>query len=184
MMNINAERRNTPAGARRSRQTKTARGRGGAARDELVAEISALLADMRTSAERERVRRLLRRSVSLTHLHVLAVLRAEGPLSMSELAAALDVSVASATGIVSRMEERGLVERGRSADDRRIVTVSLAAGGLAALDQLEGWGREHFTRLLERLTLAELEVVRGAFVALRRAREEQAMEGAKGGRRA
>ena len=54
-----------------------------------------------------------RGSLSIVHLIVLTVLEADGPRSMGDLAEALDVSVASATGIVDRMERRGLVERGR-----------------------------------------------------------------------
>ena len=52
-----------------------------------------------------------RGSLSIVHLIVLTVLEADGPRSMGDLAEALDVSVASATGIVDRMERRGLVER-------------------------------------------------------------------------
>ena len=65
----------------------------------------------------------LKGSLSLIHLHVLTVLEADGPLPMSQLADTLDVSVASATGIVSRMEERGLVERQHDETDRRVVLV-------------------------------------------------------------
>lgn len=129
------------------------------------------MAVMRAAAERGRVRGLLKQSVSLTHLHVLTVLRSEGPLPVGELATALDVSVASATGIVSRMVDRGLVERARSGDDRRVVTVSLAPGGQSALDQLEGRGREHFAAVLGRLTLGELEALREGFTALHRAHQ-------------
>ncbi len=144
-----------------------------ARRGELVEEIREHMAIMRAAAERGRVRGLLKQSVSLTHLHVLTVLRSEGPLPVGELAGALDVSVASATGIVSRMVERGLVERTRSGDDRRVVTVSLAPGGQAALDQLEGRGREHFVAVLGRLSVEELEAVREGFLALQRAHQTE-----------
>jgi DNA-binding MarR family transcriptional regulator len=142
----------------------------------LVDEIRDQMASMRADAAPRRVRRLLSKSISLTHLHVLAVLRARGPLPVSELASALDVSVASATGIVSRMVERGLVGRKRDAADRRVVTVSLSPGGQTALDQLEGEWSADFERLLRRLTLKELELVRAGFHALHRARSEQLSE--------
>jgi len=163
MQNINAAR-------------KTRASAADARRAELIEEIREQMAIMRAAAERGRVRGLLKQSVSLTHLHVLTVLRSEGPLPVGELAAALDVSVASVTGIVSRMVERGLVERTRSGDDRRVVTVSLAAGGQAALDQLEGRGREHFAAVLGRLTFAELEAVREGFLALHRAHQAEMAE--------
>ena len=51
------------------------------------------------------------------------MLDTEGPTSMGRLAEALDISVASMTGIVDRMEERGLVERRHEGKDRRVVLV-------------------------------------------------------------
>jgi DNA-binding Lrp family transcriptional regulator len=62
-------------------------------------------------------------SISLIHLNVLILLEGTGPLPMSRLAEALDVSVASATGIVDRMAKRGLVERRHSEADRRLVAL-------------------------------------------------------------
>ncbi len=50
-------------------------------------------------------------------------------MPMSKLADALDVSVASLTGIIDRMEARGLVERRREPGDRRVVLVHRTAGG-------------------------------------------------------
>jgi DNA-binding MarR family transcriptional regulator len=158
MLNINAAREN--------------RGRGSAdERKARMEEIRAHMAVFRAAAEQGRVRRLLRQSVSLQHVQVLAVLRASGSLPVGELARALDVSVASATGIVSRMEQRDLVARTRSELDRRVVTVSLARGGKTALEQLEGPAREKFASMLETLSLEELAAVQAGFQALRRAHD-------------
>ena len=166
MLNINAARESRaqdPATERKAR----------------IEEIRGHMAVFRAAAERGRVRRLLQQSVSLTHVHVLTVLRAEGALPVGELARTLAVSVASATGIVSRMEDRDLVERSRTSDDRRVVTVSLTRQGRAALDQLEGRSREHFAAMLGKLSLEELDTVHVAFQALRRAHEAQVAEYAK-----
>jgi DNA-binding MarR family transcriptional regulator len=95
-------------------------------------------------------------SLSLVHLNVLAVLQAAGPLPMSRLAESLDVSDASATGIVDRMERRGLVERRHDTDDRRVVSVHLTQRGAATLDELGEQRRERLSRLLERMTDEEL----------------------------
>jgi DNA-binding MarR family transcriptional regulator len=67
--------------------------------------------------------------LSLVHLHVLAVLDEAGSLPMGELAESLDVSQASATGIVDRMEQRGLVQRRRDDEDRRVIRVGQTAAG-------------------------------------------------------
>jgi 4'-phosphopantetheinyl transferase len=163
MLNIRAARASSPGTAEAERAA-------------LTEEIRAHMAVLRGAAERARLRRLLRQSISLTHVHVLTVVRTAGAMPVGELAKALDVSVASATGIISRMEQRGLVTRSRSTDDRRVVTVSMAAGGLAALEQLEGRSREHFLALLGRLTLPELRTARAAFESLRTAHEAQIAE--------
>ena len=141
-----------------------------AKRDVLLAEVTGQMAAMRTSARQSGFRHLLGQSISLTHLHVLALVRSNGPVPIGELGRMLDVSVASTTGIVSRMEERGLVLRTRRAADRRVVTVELAAGGMAALDEIDGRGREFFGGLLRTLSVGELEQLRGGLAALERAR--------------
>src|SRR5437867_9532846 len=87
-------------------------------RDALIAD---LIGEMTSWSARDRMnafRSWLKGSLSLIHLHVLSTLEADGPLPMSRLADMLDVSVASATGIVSRMEERNIVERRHTDDDR------------------------------------------------------------------
>ena len=81
-------------------------------------------------------RKWLEGSLSLVQLHVLTVLETAGPLPMGKLADALDVSVASATGIVDRMEQRGLVERRHDEADRRIVLVHSTESGRAVFNDL------------------------------------------------
>jgi len=110
-----------------------------------------------------------RGALSLVHLNVVSVIEAEGPLSMSRLAEALDVSVASVTGIIGRMEERGLVERRHGEADRRVVLVHLTDAGGRLFQEVEEHRREGLARLLEQLTdeqlagfLAGLRVLRSA----------------------
>src|ERR1700675_795302 len=93
-----------------------------------------------------------RGALSLVHLNVVTVIEVEGALSMGRLAEALDVSVASVTGIVSRMEQRGLVERRHAEDDRRVVVVHLTEAGARIFRDIEARRREGLGRLLERLT--------------------------------
>lgn len=130
------------------------------------------MAEARAGGIRQGFRNLMGRSVSMTHMHVLAKLRMAGALPMSRLADALDVSVASATGIVSRMEERGLVERRRDVEDRRVVMVELADGGTTALEEIEARGRDYMGRVLEHLTKEELIQLRNGFRAMHRASQE------------
>src|SRR5690349_5693314 len=112
----------------------------------------------------------LKGSLSLIHLHVLTVLEADGPMAMSRLADTLDVSVASATGIVTRMEERGLVERRHDQEDRRVVIVAPTDAGAGVFKDMMAARREHLTAVLARLSDRELESFLVGLRAVRAAR--------------
>lgn len=110
-------------------------------------------------------------ALSLVHLNVLAVLDIDGPLPMRGLAETLDVSQASATGIVDRMEQRGLVGRRRDDDDRRVVRVALTDEGRNLIAGMATERREHLAMMLDHLTDDELEGFLLGVRALGRARE-------------
>lgn len=136
-----------------------------------------LLDELTSWGPRERAgafRQWLRGSLSLVHLHVLTVLEAHGPLSMTKLADELDVSVASLTGIVDRMEGRGLVERQREPEDRRVIVVHATDGGRAVFSEMASERRRHLEPLLDRMTDDELESFLVGLRALRRVRSELA----------
>ena len=136
-----------------------------------------LLDELTSWGPRERAgafRHWLRGSLSLVHLHVLTVLEARGPLSMTKLADELDVSVASLTGIVDRMESRGLVERQREPDDRRVIVVHPTEAVGAVFSEMAAERRTHLEPLLDRMTDDELESFLVGLRALRRVRSEMA----------
>ena len=112
--------------------------------------------------------------ISLIHLNVLIVLESTGPLPMSRLAEALDVSVASVTGIVDRMEARGLVARRRDANDRRVILVEPAEGGRRLFAAIAARRRKGLAKLLEKLSERELRGLLEGHQALRQARAELA----------
>jgi DNA-binding MarR family transcriptional regulator len=109
-------------------------------------------------------------SVSIIHLNVLTVLDTDGPLAMSRLAEILDVSVASTTGLIDRMEKRGLVERAHDEHDRRVVLVHPTAAGAGIFRDIEGRRREAIATLLDRLTDAQLAGFLDGTRAMREAR--------------
>jgi DNA-binding MarR family transcriptional regulator len=116
--------------------------------------------------------RLVKAGVSMTHMHVMWLLQHHGDLAMSRMAELMDVSFSNATGIVDRMAERGLVERVRVPDDRRVVLVRIAARGLEALDAMEAVKQDRLQAILGHLDESQLvrvavalEDLRGAIVA-------------------
>ena len=139
-------------------------------RDRVAAEV---LDELTSWNPRERMndfRTWLAGSLSLIHLHVLSLLEADGPLSMTHLADALDVSVASVTGIVDRLEQRGLVERRRGQDDRRVILVHPTAAGKAVFSDLAEHRRAGLSRMLAEFTSKELAATLVCMRAMRRAR--------------
>jgi DNA-binding MarR family transcriptional regulator len=140
-------------------------------REAIIAE---LVGEMTSWSPKDRMqvfRSWLKGSLSLIHLHVLTVLEMGGPLPMSKLADTLDVSVASATGIISRMEERNLVEREHDDEDRRVVLVIPTETGLAVFRDMMEQRREHLAGLLSRLDDDDLQAFLRGLRAVRAARE-------------
>jgi DNA-binding MarR family transcriptional regulator len=140
--------------------------------DELVGRIAGGFHDIIGGFRCAGTGRLVKLGVSMTHMHVLWMLQHHGDLPMSRMADLLDVSFSNATGIVDRMEERGLVERVRVPDDRRVVLVRISTGGAQALDEIEAIKQDRLQAILAHLDgpklvrLAEsLDDIRGAIVA-------------------
>jgi len=95
--------------------------------------------------------RMLRAGVSMTNLHLLSMIERHGELTMSRVADLLDVSLSNATGLVDRIEERGLVERVRDPDDRRVVRVRLTESGVRQLREVDLIKDDMMQRVLGRL---------------------------------
>lgn len=116
------------------------------------------------------------RQISSTHLHVLYVLVGRGATPMSKLADQLDVSLPNVTGIVERMVERGLVERLRPEDDRRVVEVRITGPGRQVLDEIDTIKRQEMANVISRLTPEQQARALRAFTDMRIATEQLSQE--------
>jgi DNA-binding MarR family transcriptional regulator len=123
-------------------------------------------------------KRLHKGALSLIHLNVLIELDLNGPMAMGRLAEILEVSVASTTGIVDRMEKRGFVERRHDEGDRRVVLVHLTQAGQDVFTSIEERRRLGLGKLLESLTEDELTGLLKGHRALRAARERHGVKSA------
>jgi MarR family 2-MHQ and catechol resistance regulon transcriptional repressor len=111
-----------------------------------------------------------RHALSLVHLNVLTALEAEGPLAMRRLAEAMDVSDASATGIVDRMEKRGLVERRHATGDRRVVLVYQTEAGERVFRDMADRRRDVLAQVLTELTESDMAALLTGLRAIQAAR--------------
>jgi DNA-binding MarR family transcriptional regulator len=140
--------------------------------DEPQAHIASGVHDMIAAFRCAGTARLVKAGVSMTHMHVIWLLQHHGDLPMSRMAELLDVSFSNATGIVDRMEERGLVERVRVPDDRRVVLVRIAPRGVEAIEETEAIKQDRLQAILSHLderqltrVAAALDDIRAAIVA-------------------
>jgi len=131
--------------------------------DAVVDQLHAMIGSLRCAG----TGRMVKAGISMTHLHILWVLEHHGDLPMSRLAELLDVSVSNATGLVDRMEERGLVERVRVPDDRRVVIVRASAEGARQRDEIEALKQDRMRSILARLRPDQLKRIAGAITDLR-----------------
>jgi DNA-binding MarR family transcriptional regulator len=83
---------------------------------------------------------------------------------MAELAQCLDVEKAALTGLVDRVERRGLVVRSPVPDDRRALCVTLTAAGRRAATAFHAAATKELDHLLEPLTCRARDQLRDAIV--------------------
>lgn len=74
--------------------------------------------------------------LSPVQCHVLHLIEPGRPLPMRRLADTLGCDASNVTGLVDRLESRGLVERRASADDRRVKVLQLTPSGSRVRAQL------------------------------------------------
>jgi MarR family transcriptional regulator, organic hydroperoxide resistance regulator len=88
-----------------------------------------LLMDL-VMAERARIPQIAAEfRLSPPQVHALRLLEPGRPLPMGRLACALGCDASNVTGIVDRLEQRGLIERRPSARDRRVKVLVVTAQG-------------------------------------------------------
>ena len=67
--------------------------------------------------------------VSASQLNCILALYENGPLPPSQIAKHMMVESSTVTGVVDRLEQKGLVRRTRNSPDRRVINIELTEGG-------------------------------------------------------
>jgi DNA-binding MarR family transcriptional regulator len=127
------------------------------------------LAITRTS---RRLRQEAGTGLSPTLTAALATVDRHGPLTPSELAARERVQRPTATRLVARLEELGLVQRAADPLDRRSSLLSVTPEGRALLDELRGRKTAYLAHRLERLDPEERAALDRAAAILERLLED------------
>jgi len=109
--------------------------------------------------------------LSTPQLKVVLLLLVSGPCRMSVIASALGVSLATGTGVVDRLVERGIVVREGDPEDRRVVLCRLSTKGEKMLLGLVQLARNHAEMMFRSLSIEKLMAVRAGLEALLEAGE-------------
>jgi DNA-binding MarR family transcriptional regulator len=104
--------------------------------------------------------------LSTPQLKVVLLLLVNGPCRMSLIASSLGVSLATGTGVVDRLVERGIVVREGDPEDRRVVLCRLSSKGEKILVGLMQLARNHAEMMFRSLSPEKLMAVRAGLEAL------------------
>ena len=105
--------------------------------DELTEEITSLVYSLGHSWDAFWDARVRELDVGLTGRQATALWMTREPLSMGELSTRMSCDPSSATGIVDRLERKGLVTRAADENDRRAKRVQLTPEGRRLLRRIE-----------------------------------------------
>jgi len=119
----------------------------------------------------------LQLDLTMPQLKVVLLLFLSGPARMTEIATALDVSLATATGVIDRLVERDTVIRESQPEDRRVVLCRLSDKGQKMIGGLWQLARNRTKELLEAVDSSQLTLITKALEALLQAGETELQQG-------
>ncbi len=125
-------------------------------RERLVETIIAEMREVIASLHRRSPPPLHELDLSMAQLKVLFVLACRGPLTVSEVAERLGVSPPTASHLIDRVVQLGLVERREDERDRRRTRVKLTPHGEGLLRELRQGNERHWRELLEHVSEEDL----------------------------
>ncbi len=112
---------------------------------------------------------------TMSQFKVVLLLFVSGPTRMSVIASELGVSLATASGVVERLVERGILLREGDAGDRRVVLCRLSDEGEMLIDNLWQLSRDQVGELMRVMAPSKLLIIVEMLQALLEAGE--AMKG-------
>jgi len=104
--------------------------------------------------------------VTTSQLKVILLLFVSGPLRMSDIASELEVSLATATGVVDRLVERGMIIRDGDPEDRRVVLCRLSDEGEKILSGMWQLSKDQLAKLWGAMTTPQLVIIAEALQIL------------------
>jgi len=100
--------------------------------------------------------------LTMSQAKLLYVVMASGPLTMSEIAQQLGVTLSTASGAVDHLVSTGLLSRTDDPANRRQVRVSATRLGLDTLEQMREFGERQLRSLFDHVADPDVEVIERA----------------------
>ncbi len=97
-------------------------------------------------------------------------------VNMSDIAEYIHVPLNTATGIIGRMEKNGLIERTRSAEDKRIVLITFSEKGRAQFQKLVDELMSYGVKILGELTASEMKLVESLMAKVKKVLKEEKIQ--------
>lgn len=99
---------------------------------------------------------------TLPQLSVILMLEKHGEQKVSELSLKMGLSDSTVSGILDRLEQKDIIKRERTKDDRRVVKISLTGKSKEFCNDFRRKREEYFTRLLKNLSEQEIkDIIKG-----------------------
>jgi DNA-binding MarR family transcriptional regulator len=105
------------------------------------------------------IRTLTSAEIRISHYSVLAVMDANPGLAQSAVAEAVGIEPARLVRVLDELEQRGWIQRMRSATDRRSHALFLTPDGEKAFAQVKDLARQHETHVIERIGAQRYELL-------------------------
>lgn len=95
-------------------------------------------------------------------LSVISILTKNGEQKVSDISEKMGLSDSTVSGILDRLEQKGIIERKRNKDDRRVVKIYLVKGSQQICQEFHRKREEYFAHLLKELTEQEInDIIKG-----------------------
>ncbi len=102
------------------------------------------------------------KEISINDMHIIDAIGIQEPKNMSTVAKAMAVTVGTLTTAINNLVKKGYVSRVRSAEDKRVVLLSLTEKGIAAYEKHGAFHRQMIQTVMEGFEGEELDIlVRG-----------------------
>jgi DNA-binding MarR family transcriptional regulator len=147
------------------------------ARLELVERIMSAHDRLFNSLQHDRTQMWLDVDLTIQQLKTLLLTVREGAMIAGQISRELRVGFSTVTGLVDRLAEQGLVDRGEDPRDRRATRVTPTVRGRDLVARLYSYRRERLRRLLERAGTEALVHYEDGLTSLAAAAEQLLEEG-------